>query len=303
MYNSYISFIGTSRITEHHIKAAKKNGFKILAISSSRLKSEHLKSIAKKNNIKNIFYSYKKCIEFSNEQKNISYAITCRLSDNKKIINELTKYKKKVLIEKPVFKNHREFKKLYKYKNNIFIGYNRLYYKIIKNLKRKINSKEKSNVICTIPEVNKKNISLNSCHIISILKYLFGELKMQNISKNHKYINAKLRSKSSDINIFFNFNASENFEIKIFNKEKIFKLSPIEKLSIFKGFKIINSNGLRRYIPKIIYRAEELNKGYKQGFVKQYQAFKLFINNKKNPFDINFAEEVIKICNKLDGTY
>ena len=96
MYNSYISFIGTSRITEHHIKAAKKSGFKILAISSSRLKSEHLKSIAKKNNIKNIFYSYKKCIEFSNKQKNICYAITCKLSDNKKILNELTKYKKKI---------------------------------------------------------------------------------------------------------------------------------------------------------------------------------------------------------------
>ena len=45
--------------------------------------------------------------------------------------------KKKFLIEKPVFKNHREFKKFYKYKNDIFIGYNRLYYKIIKNLKEK----------------------------------------------------------------------------------------------------------------------------------------------------------------------
>ena len=54
---------------------------------------------------------------------------------------------------------------------------------------------------------------------------------------------------------------------------------------------------------KIIYREEELNKGYKQGFVKQYQAFKLFINKNKNSFDINFAEEVIKICNKIDGTY
>ena len=148
-----------------------------------------------------------------------------------------------------------------------------------------------------------KNISLNSCHIISILKYLFGDLKIQNISKNRKYINTKLRSKNSDINIFFNFNASENFEVKIFNNEKIFKLNPIEKLSIFKDFKIINSNGMRKYIPKIIYREEELNKGYKQGFVKQYQAFKLFINKNKNSFDINFAEEVIKICNKIDGTY
>ena len=64
MYNSYISFIGTSRITEHHIKAAKKSGFKILAISSSRLKSEHFKSIAKKNNIKNIFYSIKSVLNF-----------------------------------------------------------------------------------------------------------------------------------------------------------------------------------------------------------------------------------------------
>ena len=37
---------------------------------------------------------------------------------------------------------------------------------------------------------------------------------------------------------------------------------------------------MRKYILKL-YIEEELNKGYKQGFVKQYQAFKLFINKNK----------------------
>jgi hypothetical protein len=303
MYNNYISFIGTSRVTEHHITAAKKNGFKVLAISSSRKNSKYLKTIAKNNNIKKIFYSYKKCIEFSNKEMNISYSVTCRLTDNIKVLNELLKYKKKIFIEKPVFSHHEKFKKFEKLKKYIFVGYNRIFYKIIRKLKKKINYKIKSNVLCVVPEVDKNNISLNSCHIISIIQYLFGDLKILDISRNDHYINVKLRSKTSDVHIFFNFCASENFEIKIFNDKKILRLCPIEKLSIYRDFKILNSKGMRKYIPKIIYEDNEVNNGYKQGFVNQYKAFKLFLNKNKNTSDINFAERVIKICNKIQGNY
>lgn len=301
MTKNYISLIGTSRITEHHIKAAKKCGFLIYSISSSRKNSKHLKSIAKKNNIKKIFYSYKECISSSNLKENISYIVTCKLSDNKKILNELLKYKKKILIEKPVFLNHKNFKGMDKYSNFIFVGYNRIFYNLVKTLKNKLNLKKRTNVICTVPEINKRNISINSCHIVSIIMYLFGSLKIINISRSSKYINTKLVSKNSDINIFFNFNASENFEIKFFNDEKIFKLCPIEKLSIYKDFKITNSNGMRKYFPKIIYEKEELNKGFKQGFIGQYEAFKKFVDTNINVSDINFAEQIIKICNEIEG--
>ena len=301
MTKRYVSLIGTSRITEHHIKAAKKSGFLIYSISSSRKNSKHLKSIAKKNNIKKIFYSYKKCIASSNLKKNISYIVTCKLSDNRKILDELLKYKKKILIEKPVFLNYKNFKGMGKYSNFIFVGYNRVFYNVIKTLKNKLNLKKKTNVICTVPEINKRNISINSCHIFSIIMYLFGSPKIVNISRNSKYINAKLISKNSDINLFFNFNASENFEIKFFNNQKIFKLCPIEKLSIYKGFKIINLNGMRKYFPKIIYEQKELNKGIKQGFIGQYEAFKKFVDKDINVTDINFAKKIINICNNIEG--
>ena len=301
MTKRYVSLIGTSRITEHHIKAAKKSGFLIYSISSSRKNSKHLKSIAKKNNIKKIFYSYKKCIASSNLMKNISYIVTCKLSDNRKILDELLKYKKKILIEKPVFLNYKNFKGMAKYSNLIFVGYNRVFYNVIKTLKNKLNLKKKTNVICTVPEINKRNISINSCHIFSIIMYLFGSPKIVNISRNSKYINAKLISKNSDINLFFNFNASENFEIKFFNNQKIFKLCPIEKLSIYKGFKIINLNGMRKYFPKIIYEQKELNKGIKQGFIGQYEAFKKFVDKDINVTDINFAKKIINICNNIEG--
>ena len=52
MNNIPLTIIGTSRITEHHIISAQKNGFKIIALSSTREKSNYLEKLSKKFNIK-----------------------------------------------------------------------------------------------------------------------------------------------------------------------------------------------------------------------------------------------------------
>ena len=301
MKNNYISFIGTSKITEHHIKAAKKCGFKILSISSTRKDSKFLKKIAKKHKINKFFFSYKECIKYSNQIKNLSYVITCKLSDNKKVLYEILKYKKKLLIEKPIFTNHKNFKKLLKYHNYIFVGYNRIFYDVIKKIKQNIKYNKVSNVVCTAPEISRKFITINSCHIISIIQYIFGNLKIKNVRSFQNFINVNISGKKSEIHIFFNFKASENFEIKIFNDNKLFKLSPIEKLTIYKGFNINYNNGNRSYIPKVIFKAKEGNKIFKKGFVNQYNAYKLFLEKNINPTDIFFARKIVDICEKINS--
>jgi phosphoglycerate dehydrogenase-like enzyme len=48
--NIPLTIIGTSRITKHHIISAKKNGFKIIALSSTREE----KQLFKKGYLKNL---------------------------------------------------------------------------------------------------------------------------------------------------------------------------------------------------------------------------------------------------------
>ena len=62
--------------------------------------------------------------------------------DNKKVLLACCKTGKKIFIEKPVFLEKKQFKKFIKYKKQIFVGYNRIFYKNVEFLKKKIkNSK------------------------------------------------------------------------------------------------------------------------------------------------------------------
>ena len=68
---------------------------------------------------------------------------------------------KKKFIEKQVFENPKEFKKFIKYKNQIFVGYNRIFYKNINYLKKNITNKKDLNILIKCPVNTKKVIILN----------------------------------------------------------------------------------------------------------------------------------------------
>jgi predicted dehydrogenase len=295
-----ITIIGTSRITSHHILAARRVGFDIFAIASSRKNSKYLQALAKKNNIKNIFYSWKQCIVKSIQSHNdISFIITAPTFKNKSILEFILNYDSKILIEKPVFNNVNDFIKLNKNKKNIFVGYNRIFYEHIIYLKKKLKNKNNLNVICNLPEENRQLISNNSCHIFSILFYLFGDLKFIKKIKNKNFINVYLNSENAQISMFFNFKASENFTIKIYDKKIIYELFPIEKLTIYKNMKVLNINNQNYYEPrKTYFKNYNLNK-IKPGFYNQYVSFLKFIKNKEIKNNIDFACNIQKLISRI----
>ena len=115
------------------------------------------------------------------------------------------------MVEKPLFLNSSDYKSFYKFNNRIFICYNRIFYKNINHFKKKINNKKNYlSVVC--PEKNKKTIISNSCHIISILCYLFKNLKVKTCEKLSNIIEVNLYNKKNFIKILFSFNNNENFK-------------------------------------------------------------------------------------------
>ena len=131
-----LSIFGSSAVIYDHIIAAKKNSFKIFSICTSNKKSKNVKKIAEKFNIKRVFFNWKEFVKESKKNK-CSILIAGRIKDNKKILEYCIKLKLKILIEKPVFLKIKEFNKFLKYKNDIFIGYNRIYYQNILAIKKK----------------------------------------------------------------------------------------------------------------------------------------------------------------------
>lgn len=301
MNNIPLTIIGTSRITEHHIISAQKNGFKIIALSSTREKSNYLKKLSKKFNIKKKFYNFKDSIEYTEKVKNAAYIITCKTIDNYKILKALKKSKKKILIEKPIFENFLDFKKINFLKKNIFTGYNRIYYQNIIFLKKILSKKKNLLIRATVPENSINDINKNSCHIVSILYSLFGHIKTNKVIKNKNYIICYMSCKQGEIVIFFNFKSSENTEIKINDEKKIYTLSPLEKLTIYNKMIIKNINGVNSYHPNI-QKVKIENMNFKAGFDKQYKEFKKFIKGKALPkANITASKEITKLCNKIVG--
>ena len=299
--NIPLTIIGTSRITEHHIISAKKNGFKIIALSSTRVKSNYLRKLSKKFNINKIFYNFKESIKYTEKVKNAAYVITCKTIDNHKILMALKKSKKKILIEKPIFENFLDFKKINFIKKNIFTGYNRMYYQNIIFLKKLLSKKKNLLIRATVPEDSINDINKNSCHIISILYSLFEKIKTNKVIKNKNHIICYMSCNQGQIVIFFNFKSSENTEIKINDEKNIYKFSPLEKLTIYNKIIIKNINGVNSYHPNI-QKVKTENMNFKPGFDKQYKEFKKFIKGKALPkANITASKEITKLCNKIVG--
>ena len=296
-----IMIIGTSRITSSHIQVLKRRKIDIIGISSTRNKSKNLKKLSKKFLIKKKFTNCKKAIDYATRIQDCNFLITSRIEDNLKILKYCMQTKRYIFIEKPIFLESKTFNKILNYKNKLFIGYNRLFYKTIEILKKKLKKKKFLNIIVKCPEENNIDVLKNSCHVISILIYLFGNLKLIKKDKRKNFISCSLIGrKGVKISIFFNFKNSDNFSIEIFDKKVRYLLSPLEKLKIYKKLKIIKQNNNFLYIPKIFlsYDEHQQNK-FKPGFDKQINKFISFCKGKKIINNVEFGKDVIRTCEKL----
>lgn len=304
MEKSKIIFIGSSKIINHHILAAKKNGFELYGICTTRKNNFKILSLGKKYKIKKIYNNINLALTDAKTQKNIYFVVASRIKDNFKIIKKCLSINSnvKILTEKPISIYYKQIKDLVKYEKRIFVGYNRIFYKNIKFLRDNLKNKKKLSVLVKCPEKNKKNIYTNSCHIFSILYFCFGELKLIYKIKNNSSINCVLKDKKENIfNIIFNFKASENFSIQVYDGISNYLLKPIEKLYLFEGVNKKNINKQTQYFPKKTKEIEEKFK-IKPGFNEQYQNFKKFINNENHTrLSVQSSYKIIKliyaICN------
>jgi predicted dehydrogenase len=294
-----ISIIGSSRIIEEHIKACKKLKMSVKAIFSPNKNSINLNKLSKKYMIKK-FYHFKDFIEFS-KIHNCSFILAPRIKDNEYYLRRCLKLNKKILIEKPVFVQYEKFRKYFTYNDKIFVAYNRVFYKGVKDFKKFLSKKINNEILCICPEKNKKSIILNSCHIISILIYFFEDLKLIYKRTTNKQIYCIFSAKKNFISLIFNFKSKDLFKIENFDKNKKFILSPIERLQIFNSLtKKISKNNNIYSLKKLLDINEFDNSNIKPGFYKQMKYFKQFIENKiDNEYDLKFASKISKVCNNI----
>ena len=297
-----LCIIGSSEIIPLHINAAIKNNFELHSISSLNYNSLNAKKIKKKYKINKFYPDWKKCINESSQIDNICFLVAPKIEDTIKVLNYIAKYNKPTLVEKPISYDLKRFKKIKNKKN--FVGYNRIFYRTVNYIKTEIKKKNFPkkvlvNVLC--PETNAKKFVSNSCHIISILIYLFGNLNLKYKKFNNKIISCYLENKKAIINLSIAFNTPSNFKIEIFSNKTYFNLTPIEELREYKMLKKIKKKNLNFYKPIMCKYIDDYDKNTKPGFDYQYKLFKKFCKNQKTNIhnSMAFAKKVISLCEKI----
>ena len=292
---SKLCVIGSSSIISKHLVAAKANKFKLFSISSTRKNSLNSKNLKRKFKIRKYISDWKKCVDESAKNKDVFFLIAPRVRDTIKVLNYVLKYKRPVLVEKPITIFRKNFDKIKR--GSILVGYNRIFYKTVNHLKKYNFKNSLITVVC--PEKNTKTFMSNSCHIVSILLYLFNDLKLIKKKKRKNFVFCSLIDKNNNlINFNIVFKTSTNFSIKIKNKETVFELSPIEELKIFKGVKIIKKKNMNIYEPKLKKKIDDYHRIYKPGFYEQFNYFKK-IERRVKINSVNFAKKVIALSEKL----
>lgn len=294
-----LSIIGSGRIVEEHIKAALHCNIKVQHIFSSRPGSNNAQRLSKKYKIENV-KAFDKFIELSNKTKS-NFLIAGKITKNAFYLKKCIETKRKILIEKPVFLKSQNFKKYLKSNSQIFVGFNRIYYKNIKTLKNIIGKSKNITVNCFCPELNKTRVISNSSHIISILLFLFKNIKLIYRHKQKKSIFLRYKlSNDNIVNLFINYNAIANFKIELISENFFIELPSIEELKVYNKLEKINLNNNNIYKLKCSYKANEYNfNKIKPGILFQMKEFKNFCNGKNIINDLRFTEKIIKFCEEI----
>ena len=288
------AIIGCGSVSIDHANAIKKLGHKILFGSTKKKNSLNWKLFKKK------FPSTKFLkIDKILDNKEVDRIVSCLpLEEQKKYCKKILCSNKPILIEKPLHDNFIKLNKILKNPHaqlhNKVIGYNRRSYKTVEILKNKIKKSKINSIEVNISENYKflknkykkkiNNIFLHvgsSSHIIDLICHLLGDLKIL-----YKWIFKKkginsiailLRAKEK-FPIFLNINSSDPDKIGLkirFSDNSLWKLSPIEELNVYKGFKIKKTNKnffKRKYVPKLQFCYKE-KKNLRPGFLMQMKNF------------------------------
>ncbi len=294
-----VGYIGSGPLSNFHIPALKNNRFNIKALGTTE-NSESSRKLCEKYELIDKYCKggWEEVLNFDLD----AFVICIKIENTLDILEKILEKGKPILVEKPISFSLKALERIKKnrFKDNIFVAYNRRYYKTCIELRELCKNSAGGTVLVNIPdsEYGIKQFIANGCHMVNLTRYLLGDFEIVN-----KII--KPNSKKNDVDYFaalcknekwtIVFNAHSlipsNFSISINTDKNVFDLKPIEKLTIYEGMEIIEptkEEPLRKYVPKVKYSFTE-DSLYKPGFDLMYKNFRLFIENRNYNY-CNFSE-------------
>ena len=309
-----LGYIGSGPISNFHIPAIKNNGFNIAAIGT-RESSSRCEDFAATQNLENVY-----CKGGWEEvlSKDLDAFVICiDIQATITVLDKALATRKPIFVEKPINSNPNKLAKYLNYPNidNVFVGFNRRFYKTTNKLKDICRDAKGGTIYLNMPENNYglKQFINNGCHMIDTLRFLIGEFEIigrtKRINNDFKDINsfsALCKNEKWDILINAHSQIPANFSITVNTDKSVYELKPIEKLSHYCGMDIkepTKEEPIRKYMPHL--KTSEVEETiFKPGFDSMYRNFRLFVEGRNCSF-CNFkdAYNTLNICWELIKPY
>lgn len=322
-----IGIVGSGKMAQSYMEVVKSFNHKICAIISLS-KNSNAKKLASKYN-SNLYYDYQDAKKLKN---NIDAWIICsRWEELSFALKTFINFKKPILIEKSITMSSSSLSKFFKKnkhsKSKVFFAYNRNYYDYIFFLINKIKNNNSlkyidakfydsySKIIKSKGKSLKKYLPyyITSHWVVFILKiFNLLNIKVLKVEKKKLFTNNKFNSvmllfklKFKNKIIFSRFlnapDVPKNHAIDFYLKNDHIKISPIEKLAIYKNLKVKKKASQNIYVPNVQFL--EVNNKFKPGLRFLYYSFiRENFFNEKSPLktDQKSLIKAYKICELLN---
>jgi predicted dehydrogenase len=286
-----IGFIGCGNISHFHADVLMKLNQNIVAVAAKK-NSPNIIPFSDKYFIKKKYYNWHEMVD--NENLDALWVVASWNQIDSLLI-PLIETGLPLFLEKPVaLSSGKILKAIEIHKKSgqyIQVGYNRRFYSFIDKIKLILEKGELRSIWVEIPEsIEFSNVEIannlwliNSSHVIDLLMYLVGPLnikyKKTNILTGNDIpssFNAILETEQNvPIHLSAEWNAANNFGITFFVDNKRIVLKPLEMVTIYEGFDIIEPTGplpIRQYKPKIV-KKYFCNGKFKPGLYEQAEYF------------------------------
>jgi predicted dehydrogenase len=210
--------------------------------------------------------------------------------------------------EKPIALNASKIGRVIdKYSNSYLskyqVGYNRRFYDVAKKARKAVCEEDIIFVSVNIPEpVDRENhhrldyvIFENSSHVLDLKSFVldcynYKDIQVRRVDRLRSGRDYWATYEMNSIPVLLKsiWNIPENFSISIYTESnRIYRLSPLERLSVIEGFDIkepTKERPIRSYDPKTIYSEYVTDDGFKPGFKEQASRFlKRIVNGGELP--------------------
>jgi predicted dehydrogenase len=288
---SRLGVVGSGSIVPFHLDALKAAGFEISNIGS-RPGSEKTAALAAKYGAQALD-SWQDVVASNVD----AFLIAPETSVTPEILAAAIATGKPILVEKPVAYSSAEVAALGN-PANVLVGYNRRHYSSAAEAKKLIDSASAATFNAAIPEASwapdmaddkKRAILLgNSVHVLDLLQYLFGPLKVAGVAKLDNASGIVTRSVSlvgerGVGSAMITFGSPSNFFVDIHTPGKSAALRPIEFYQEFVGVQVIDPTPelpLRHYVATKgeAFELSQDDLDYKPGFLSQARELKHLVD-------------------------